>query len=598
MSNPQSLRQQGDQLRAGGRLDDAADSYRRALQLDPNLHEARNGLGGLLLSLARLDEAAEHFRFLVTHGPVSAGPLNNLGCVLLMQKRDREAIDCFTRAIALEPREPDAYLNLGTLLSNQGEHEAAARQFEAGYDACPGCAALADKVLHAMQKICDWSRFREFCERRLRDVVESPEQRTSPFTLLSIPSTPGQQLACATRYAADLIKAAAAANPQLAFAPDAESERRLRVGYLSADFREHVVAYVACELLELHDRDQVEVIAYSYGPNDGSLTRAQLEHAVDRFVDIAPLSDVEAAGVIHADRIDILVDLTGYTTEARPAIAALRPAPIQASYLGFLGTMGADFIDYIITDEFALKQEHASAFSEQPFYLPYCSFPRDRSLAAAEMPSRAELELPSAGFVFCCFNQTLKILPDTFAVWMRLLRSVPDSVLWLAESNRWATGNLRREAAHHSVDPERLVIAPRVAPDQNLGRLRAADLVLDTLPYNANATASDALWVGVPVLTCPGETVASRVAGSQLIALDMAELVADSMQAYEATAVRLARDPRAMAEIKRKLARNRTRAPLFDMPRLVRHLELGYREMWRIHASGRSPRPIRVKATP
>ena len=577
-----------------GRADAAIQSFRKALELNPVLHEARNALGGFLFAQGRLEEAAEQFRILVHHGPASAAPPNNLGGILLALGRHDDAIECFKKAIALQPDEPDAYLNLGTLYSNRGEHDAAVRVYEAGYDSCGPCPPLTDKLLHGMQRICDWSRYRELCERRLRDIVEAPEQRTSPFGLLSIDATPDQQLACAHRYSADLSKAAAAENQRLVFAPAPDPERRLRIGYLSADFRDHVVAYVVSELLALHDRDRVEVIAYSYGPDDGSAKRAQLRRAVDRFVDVAAFTDAAAAKAIHADAVDILVDLTGYTTEARSGIAALRPAPVQASYLGFLGTMGADFIDYILADEFVVRPEDLGHFSEQPAYLPRGFFPRDRSQPASETPARAQLRLPSDAFVFCCFNQTLKILPEMFEVWMRLLRSVPGSVLWLAESNRWATANLKQEAARHSVDPGRLVIAPRVPPDLNLGRLRAADLVLDTLPYNANTTASDALWVGVPVLTCPGKTFASRVAGSQLLALDLPELVVDSMQAYEATALRLARDRGSLEALKRKLAENRTTAPLFDMPRLVRHLEAAYRQMWRIHASGQPPRPIKA----
>jgi len=322
--------------------------------------------------------------------------------------------------------------------------------------------------------------------------------------------------------------------------------------------------------------------------------RARIEQAFDRFVDVGPLSHADAAARIHADRVDILVDLTGYTNLARTEIAALRPAPVQVNFLGYPGTMGADFIDYIITDRFITPPGHEAHYSEQPVYLPGSYQANDRKRSVAGTPPRSELGLPEKSFVFCCFNQMTRILPDVFAAWMRLLKAVPDSVLWLLKSNAWAEQNLRREAQRHGIAPERLVFAPVLPQERHLGRFGAADLFLDTSPYNAHTTASDALWAGLPVLTCAGDTFASRVAGSLLTAVGLPELVTRSMADYEALALRLARNPGELAGLRDKLLRNRSTAPLFDTPAFTRHLEAAYLRMWENYLAGQPPRAIEL----
>jgi predicted O-linked N-acetylglucosamine transferase (SPINDLY family) len=512
-----------------------------------------------------------------------------------------EAAQCFSRAAALEPEFGDAHFNLGYALALQGRHDDALRSYRTAFDLQPGSAVFQAGLLTGMQHVCDWSRFEELSALRRSSALrpEAADPLPEPFGLLSIPSTLAEQFAGARAFSQAIAARALRESAGREYRPGhagggGPPERRLRIGYLSADFHEHVTAHVMAEVFELHDRSRIEAIAYSYGPDDRSPMRARLKRAFDRFVDLRTVSNVEAAAAIRADRVDILVDLKGHTLDARTEIVALRPAAIQASYLGYPATMGADFIDYILTDRFVLRTQDARYYHEQPVYLPGCYYASDRGRPVAVPPARAELGLPQNGFVFCCFNQAYKILPGMFAVWMRLLQSVPGSVLWLMENNHWATGNLRREAASRGIDPARLVFAPKVTPEQYLGRLRAADLFLDTLPYNAHTTASDALWVGVPVVTCPGETLPSRVAGSQLSALGLPELIADGMAAYEALALRLARSPGDLAAIRDKLSRNRETAPLFDTPRFVRNLETAYEAMWRIHAGGGAPRLIEL----
>jgi protein O-GlcNAc transferase len=343
------------------------------------------------------------------------------------------------------------------------------------------------------------------------------------------------------------------------------------------------------ELFERHDRGRFEVFAYSYGPDDHSPMRARLESAFDRFVDVHALSHREAARLIHADKVDILVDLKGYTHHARPAIPAHRPAPVQVSYLGYPATMGADFIDYIIVDPFVVSDSQQACFSERLVHLPGSYQVNDRRREVARAPSRQDCGLPAEGLVLCSFNNSYKISPAFFEIWMRLLRSVPGSVLWLLEANQLVRANLRSEAEKRGVDSGRLIFAPIVPPAEHLGRHRHADLFLDTLPCNAHTTASDALWAGLPILTCSGETFAGRVAGSLLMAIGMPELVTKSLEEYEQTALALARAPHRLIALRQKLETNRDTSSLFDLPKLTGNIEAAYARMWQTWLSRQKP---------
>jgi protein O-GlcNAc transferase len=371
---------------------------------------------------------------------------------------------------------------------------------------------------------------------------------------------------------------------------------RIRLGYLSGDFHQHATACLMAELFECHDRDRFEVFAYSYGPDDNSPMRARLNSAFDRFVEIRGLSHREAARSIHADKVDILVDLKGYTHHARPAIPAFRPAPVQVSYLGYPGTMGADFIDYVIVDPFVVPDSQQAFFLERLVHLPgsYQVNDRRREVTSART-SRQDWGLPAEGLVFCSFNNSYKISPAIFDVWMRLLRSVPGSVLWLLEANELVRGNLRSEAGKRGVDPGRLIFAPVVPSAEHLGRHRHANLFLDTLPCNAHTTASDALWAGLPVLTCRGATFAGRVAGSLLTAIGMPELITESLEEYERTALALAGDPQRLIALRDKLESNRDASALFDLPQCALHIEAAYTRMWQNWCSGQRPAAFSIE---
>jgi predicted O-linked N-acetylglucosamine transferase (SPINDLY family) len=361
------------------------------------------------------------------------------------------------------------------------------------------------------------------------------------------------------------------------------AHERIRVAYISADFRAHAAATLTAGMFEQHDRRHFEVIGASFGPDDRSPMRARLSSAFDSFLDVREKSDAEIAALLRHMEVDIAVDMMGFTEGCRPGILAQRPAPIQVNFLGFPGTMGAPYMDYVIGDEVVIQERAHPFYREKVVTLPHSFMPSDSTREiAARVFSRLEEGLPEDGFVFCCFNASYKINPRIFDVWMRLLTKVPGSVLWLGQANAEAQRHLRDEAQRRGVPAERLVFARFVdSAAEHLSRLGLAGLFLDTMPYNAHATANDALWAGVPVLTCAGESFAGRVAASLLHAVGLAELVTDSLQAYEDRASELARNPDALACAKEKLARNRAVAPLFDTARYVRHLESAYAEMWR-----------------
>jgi predicted O-linked N-acetylglucosamine transferase (SPINDLY family) len=372
----------------------------------------------------------------------------------------------------------------------------------------------------------------------------------------------------------------------------------LTIGYLSADFHSHATAMLVAELFEKHDRARFSIIGYSYGPDDGSQMRRRVVSAFDRFVDLREASFSDSAKRIATDGVNILVDLKGYTQDARTEIMALRPAPIQVNYLGYPGTMGADFIDYILVDEFIVPPDQQPFFTEKLVHLPGCYQVNDSQREIApRTPSRAECGLPEKGFVFCCFNNNYKITPEMFGVWMRLLIGVPGSVLWLLEGNRWSPDNLRREAEARGVAADRLVFAPQFSPAEHLARLRLAELFLDTFPVNAHTTASDSLWAGCPLLTIAGTTFVSRVAGSLLRAVGLPELITTSMAEYEALALRIATNPAQRAELRARLAANRITSPLFDGGRFAATIERAYTTMWQRHAAGKNPSGFRVSAT-
>jgi protein O-GlcNAc transferase len=422
-----------------------------------------------------------------------------------------------------------------------------------------------------------------------------------PFLAFSLSDDPSHNLRVAASWA-DAISARVLGSSQPSetryhdpYRVRANNKARITVGYLSADFKNHATAHLMLGLFGFHDRRHFKIIAYSYGKKDQSEFRHRIEGDCDRFVDIHLSTPQEAARTIASDGVDILVELKGYTEGGRPEICAYRPAPIQVAWLGFPGTSGADFLDYIITDKIVTPQEHAPFFSERFVYLPHTYQVNNNQQEIAEIKcQRQDFNLPPRQFVFCSFNEPYKMEPVMFEIWTKILQDVNHSILWLLAENRVTQDNLKKAAERNGISADRLVFAHKLPKDRHLARLQMADLVLDTRVVNGHTTTSDALWAGVPVLTLKGNHFASRVSASLLSAVGLPELITNSPADYEAQAVRLANYPDQIKSIREKLAENRLTFPLFDTAGFTRDLEKAYREMWRIYLQGKGPRQIEV----
>ncbi|WJR80801.1 tetratricopeptide repeat protein [Bradyrhizobium sp. NP1] len=570
-------------LQQQARLEESLDSYGRALMLRPDYLDAANNAGIVLQELGRARDAINLYRRMVRPTAAHADSYNNLGTALLADGSVDEAKAAFEQALALRPAFPEAAYNLGNALREQGHLDQAIAAWRDAFRLRPGYPdAVAQLVFHRAL-VCDWADHAADQDSLLQLVRGGV--RIPPFYLFPTQAAPSDQLRCAQQWIGPTLPKEAAFTHR---PPD--QDRRIRLGYLSGDFHQHATAHLIAELFEHHDRTRFEVFGYGYGPDDASPMRDRIAHAFDRFVDVRAFSHRDAAGQIHADQIDILIDLKGYTHDARPAIAALRPSPIQVSYLGYPATMGADFIDYVLVDRFVVPESQQAFFPERLAQLPGCYQVNDRERAiAAHETARQDWGLPAEGLVLCCFNNSYKLSPALFDIWMRVLKSAPHSVLWLLAPNQWVRDNLQGEATRRGVDPQRLVFAPTVPSAEHLERHRHADLFLDTWPCNAHTTASDALWCGLPVLTLTGETFASRVAGSLLTASGLPELVMASLAEYENTALQLASDPSRLDALRKRLLATRDSNPVFDLARTAGHIEAAYLRMWQNWRDGKKP---------
>src|SRR6266849_6214646 len=574
----------GTVLQQQAKREEALAAYGHAIELRKDYADAINNAGIILQELGRAGEAVELYRRLLELMPAHADAYNNIGTALMAEGRASEAQVAFEQALTHRSDFPEAFYNLGNARRELGDLAEAITAYRNALRLRPDYTDAFSQLVYHRTQACEWDNYQADQEKLVEMVRHGV--RVSPFYLLSTQASASDQLICAQQWIRPITPPREAV-----FEHKASVESgRIRLGYLSGDFHQHATAQLMAELFERHDRDRFEVVAYSYGPDDNSPMRARLISAFDRFVDICALSHREAAKRIHADQVDILVDLKGYTHHARPAIMAYRPAPVQVSYLGYPATMGADFIDYIIVDPFVVPSSQQPFFTERLVHLPrsYQANDRRREVADAR-PSRQDFGLPAEGLVLCSFNNSYKISPVFFDIWMRLLGAVHGSVLWLLESNPLVPGNLRSEADRRGVDSGRLIFAPLVPPAEHLGRHRHADLFLDTLPCNAHTTASDALWAGLPVVTCCGDTFAGRVAGSLLMAIGMPELVTKSLEEYEQAALALARSPQRLIALRQKLQNNRDASALFDLPKLTGNIEAAYARLWQTWLAGQTP---------
>ncbi len=574
-----ALHQKGLALYELGRVPAAVECFSTALTHEPNFAAAHNGLGLALKVLGNATAALQSFDTAIRFNPRFASPYINRGIVLGELGRLEEALASLDKAVELAPDNPNAHGNRSTILTELKRPTEAVVSLERALALNPSHPFLEGIRLHYKMYICDWNSIEAEIATLLAR-VERGEPASPCSPLLGLTDSPALQ-----RKAAEIwMTAKHPENPALGPLPAYPRHERIRIGYYSADFYRHATAHLIAELFERHDRAKFEVTAFSFGPATGDYMQKRLMAGCDAFIDVRGRSDRDVAALSREKQIDIAVDLKGITEGYRAGIFAHRAAPIQVNYLGYPGTMGASYIDYIIADNTLITAANRPYFSERIVTLPHSYQVNDsKREIAARVYTRAELGLPEEGFVYCCFNNNFKITPAMFDIWMRILKAVDNSVLWLIEDSPAAAANLRTEATRRGIDAARLVFAERIAPDLHLARQRAADLFLDTLPYNAHTTASDALWADLPVLTAPGESFTARVAASLLMAVGLPELIVPSIAAYEEAAVALARDPLRLRSIKDKLISLRPAAPLFDSQMFARDIEAAYTRMMEEH---------------
>jgi protein O-GlcNAc transferase len=571
-----------------GRHSEALPACEKALELNRGFAAAWHNRGNILAEIKQYTDALAAYNAALALKPDFAEAWHGRALALAAFSQYREALAASEEAVKLAPDLAEAWAGLGDILMVVSRHREAFAAFDKALAIKPGLRNVEGSRLFAKMHLCNWTDLDTDIEHLLKS-VRAGQAASVPFAFLSVPSTPEEQLQCAKRYIADL--------PQWPRLQQRSStpHKRIRVAYLSADLHEHATAHLTAGLFEEHDKSRFEVTAISFGPDDNSALRGRLKNAFERFVDVRSKNEQDIAELIKDLEIDIAVDLKGFTVNERISILARRPAPVQVSYLGYAGTMAADFYDYVIADRHVIPQDQFAFYSEKVVWLPDTYQVNDSQRRIAERtPTRSGCGLPENAFVFCNFNNSFKITPEVFHAWMRLLKGRANSVLWLIDSHGSAAENLRRECAASGVSPDRLVFAEKMPPADHLARHRQADLFLDTLPYNAHTTTSDALWAGLPVLTCVGPAFAGRVAASLLHAVGLPELVTGSLADYEALASQIAADPSLCASLKGKLAGNRESTALFDTKRFTRNIEAAYTTMHERHRQGEPPQSFAV----
>lgn len=624
----EALTNRGTLLMELSRYEPALSDFEKAAALRPTFPQVWNNLAGALVKLHRNGEALVAAERALKVHPKFPDAWRNRGTALLNERRFAEALQSFEQAIAIEPgNAAAAWAGKGHALNELLRRDEAIASYSRGLELAPGqteilfhralaffasrqyaraaedCRTLLQSDpyrsgvrgmrLFALMSECNWTGLAQERELALKELREG-RPSLAPFECIALS---GEQADAA--MAARLSVKETGVRFEPLWRGEIYAHEKIRVAYVSANFHEHPVSRLMAGVWERHDRMRFETIALSLGPDDGSSLRARVNRSFDRFIDMSGQSDADAAGVLRALEADIVVDLMGYTEGCRPGIFARRPAPVQVNYLGFPGTTASHHMDYILADRRVIPEEATEHFAECVVTLPGCYLPNDRERVIGNVPSRAEAGLPETGFVFASFNASYKYTPEVFTVWMRLLKRVPESILWLGQVNPEAARNLRMEAAARGIDAERLVFAPFTArQEDHLARLSLADLVLDTLPYNSHATACDALWAGVPVISCMGRAFAGRVGASVLKATQLPELVTETLSQYEALALRLASDPKEHSAVKEKLGRQRLHCRLFDTERFTRDLERAFVTIRARQRRGEKPLAFSIEDNP
>ena len=580
----------GNALNAKGDPDAAIASYKKALKIKPDYAEAYNNMGIALNYKGEPESAIISCNKALQINPNFAEAFLNIGIALKNKGELEAAIDSYKQAIKINPEYAEAYNNMGGALKNKGELAASIKSYEMALKIRPSYqAALANK-LDQQSQICDWVGLEK--DRDLIGNLGTLNEPISPLAILPLEDSPERHLIRSEIFSRSLTKHI---RPLKAAPQPFKKPKRLRIGYFSADFHVHPVAYLIAKVLEMHDRNQFEIYGYSIGPSKDDDMRQRLINAFDVFIDVEDMNDQEVALLARHDKINIAIDLGGYTKYHRSCIFAYRAAPVQINYLGYSGSMGANFIDYIIADPVVIPSGYEQYYSERILRLPNTFLPTDNCrMMSTRLMTRSEMDLPEVGFVFCCFNNNYKIRPQEFDIWMRVLLKVEDSVLWLRNSNEWSETNLRSHAEIRGVDPSRLIFADRVPMDEHLARHKLADLFLDTFTYNAHTTATEALWAGLPVVTKAGKGFSTRAAASLLTAIGLTELITETERDYEALILHFATNPERLAKIRQTLADNRLSTPLFDTELFTKHLENGYQQAYQRYFDGKRSEAIFV----
>ena len=580
-------------LRVSGRPNLAVESYKKAIALLPNYLGAHNNLGNALKQIGSLEEAVISYQNAIAIKPDYAEAHNNIGIVLKDLGRLEEAVKSYGNAISINPEYYDAYINLAMVLKKLKRLDEALLNYECANELKPDINFIFGHILLTKMSLCIWGNLTIHLKDLIKKINKG-QKVVAAFTMLGLIDDPMLQRKTTEIYANDKFPISNSL-PKIKRYP---KHKKIRIGYFSADFHNHATMHLMAELFECHDKSSFELIAFSFGPDQQDEWRKRALLSFDEFIDVSLKSNEEVSLLSREMEIDIAIDLKGYTQDCRPGIFAKTAAPIQVSYLGYPGTMAVDYMDYLIADQMLIPKESQQHYSEKIVYMPnsYQANVSQRSLSEVSL-SRKDLGLPELGFVFCCFNNTYKIAPSTFAIWMKILKAVDKSILWLLVSNDESAKNLIKEAEKSGFNKNRLVFAKYVPVEKHLNRIKHADLFVDNLPYNAHTTSSDALRMGLPVLTCLGKSFSSRVSASLLNAVGLPELITTSQKEYEALAIELATNPKKLKAIKDKLAKNLPSAPLYDTPAFTKHLESAYKTMYDRYHEGLKPEHIYVESS-
>ena len=570
-------------------FDAAVENYKKALALKHDDAEVYSNLSAALKELKQFEAAVASCDKAITLKPDLAHAYINRGTAYQGLLQFDAAVVDYDKAIALKPDFAEAYYNRGNVLQELKQFDAAIENYNKAIDLKPDYEYVIGINQHARMYVCNWENFEKNVSQ-IGKLIQKNEKASAPLPVLGMTTS----LAMQRQVAEIWVKDKYPYNPSLGYIPKKLNRSKICIGYYSADFHTHPVSILSIGLFEHHDKSKFELIAFSFGPETHDEIRGRIKNAFDKFIDVRQKSDKEVALLSRELGIDIAIDLGGYTQNCRTGIFSFRAAPIQLSYIGYLGTMGAKYYDYLIADRTIIPVNSQKYYREKIVYLPTYQVNDSKQEIPHAALSRQALNLPSSGFVFCCFNANYKITPSTFDGWMRILNAVPESVLLLYTDLKSAAKNLKAEAKKRDIDPERLIFGEKLTRSQYLARCRSADLFLDTLPYNAGATASDALWAGLPVLTCMGDSFASRYAASLLFAIGLSELVTETQAEYEALAIELATSPTKLKIIKDKLENNRLTTSLFDTELFTKHIEDAYTKMYERHQADLPPDHIYI----